>query len=269
MLGIGLEDGENVERWWSRMSWNSNLACMRPENRRDFISALVDNKNEMAYIELPKCLEIKVKKAQKAFEAMKNRGVRPYAIVVPLLFSEVETISKEEFTNNADKNDLSEKLFEQCLLIKHLRLKQRKKKGSKTTAMIARAISASMKDLDYMLERYNLRFKTSLTDQQLFSSIKSEKMESHFVEELRFYKACEQVILTLHDIEDAKSNLLNLIESLNQHIANPAHVASLDLFKRKKHFFKQIHKSLSIVEELATKLKSEYSVFVNQLNNFK
>ena len=135
--------------------------------------------------------------------------------------------------------------------------------------MIARAISASMKDLDYMIERYNLRFKTSLTDQQLFSSIKSEKMESHFVEELRFYKACEQVILTLHDIEDAKSNLLNLIESLNQHIANPAHAASLDLFKRKKHFFKQIHKSLSIVEELATKLKSEYSVFVNQLNNFK
>lgn len=81
IFGIGLKDGENAERFWSRLAWNAHYRYMRPENRRDFISAHVNLLDQKSFNGLSSNLKSKLKKAKKmAFELLKCNP-RSYALV--------------------------------------------------------------------------------------------------------------------------------------------------------------------------------------------
>ena len=266
-FGIGLEDGENAERWWSRMNWNSNLSFMRPENRRDFISTLVDGKNESALEELPRTLRLKLKKAKKILESSGLQ--RDFVVVNNNLNSEISQYRLMKFSGKVRQDIFLEKIFDTCATIKKLRINQFGKNGAKKTAMYSNAIKSSVKDLAELIKIYNSEFKCNLTDNDVFSQCSSDRLESGLATEIRYWKACEQVLMTIAHICAAIKRLESLVSNLIVKITDPDCEKYKDLFAQRKEFYSNILGELRLLQNFASDLANSHKNSLEQLKSFK
>jgi hypothetical protein len=150
-------------------------------------------------------LRLKLKKAEALLQS--NSNPRDYNIIrreLKIYNSRYQTTGI--FSNWSNQNYL-ESISEVCRLIKNLRIKQSRKKGSKTTAMLATAIGSSQKDLTRLIKNYNEKNNTNLTETEAFAATNSNYLGSRLSAEIKYWKACEQVLLTFNDICVAISHI--------------------------------------------------------------
>ena len=105
ILGIRLEDGENAERFWSRLLYASHTRKMRSEIRRDFISLHANLLCQSSFFSLADTLNLKLSRAEKTLDDLmkqfkdKQKAPMPYQTFV----DEMED-TKRDSTNDLTSN---------------------------------------------------------------------------------------------------------------------------------------------------------------------
>ena len=270
LLGLGLEDGENCERFWSLMPWNVNTAYMRPENRRDVITAHVFFVCEKAWRDLPENLNLKHRKALKILEIATSEKFAPrsYSALLEDLVKFKDPYPNSDSRTQKDFN--RERILDSARNIVRLQGLQARKKGAKKTALIAKAIVASNSSLNEQIQKFNATFGEDLSSAKVFELIQKDlsHMDSVFSKEIEFWKACEQILITRRDCKDSIKYLQSLIDDLNIFISAKQDSALVELYLKKSIRIENLINSLNETKSNLDKTFNSFKGIMEEINIF-
>ncbi len=212
ILGIGIEDGENAERYWSRLPFAAHTRYMRPETRRDFITTHCHFLSENAYLNLVPCLKRKFKNAKKILSAVKTTSLS-YSGIKSEIEKSKNSISKSNVLSS--KEEAEESLFALARTVFRCEKHQKRSRGTKISATVATGIRKATSCLSENVSAFNSRFSTNLTVKSILDGAKNSSKDA-LEDSIDFWKAIEQLYMIEKDVNTADKTLVRMNLSLSK-----------------------------------------------------
>lgn len=277
IFGIGLEDGENAERFWSRLGWNVHHRYMRPENRRDFLTAHVNLMCTKSFKQLSKTLRLKLRNAKnEASCLLKNiANVGLYFEVKRYTDFENNRVSSVNTFEDWPSDRLLAQIYDTASTLQRLQILQRERKGAKSTAMLARTIQSTSKSLTDYVSMYNLKHcvksEETITESDVLERIKDPLHKTDHIKKILFWKSIEQIIMTRRDIDDAIKSIQLLSTKLARIIEDcrTRELFLVDLHEQKQQLFKSTLQSLKKIEDETADIdwENQFNPFLRQIQD--
>ena len=263
--GIGLEDGENAERFWSRLPYASHTRVMRPEIRRDFISLHANLLCQASFSSLPETLRSKFLKAQKNLEQlseilMKRSVTETYSDFTLALI-------KESIDAESNNIDLSKRnLFSIARIILDLESRNGKVRGTKKAQFLARTLAAARQTLNDLIKTFNESFSEDVLDYpKVMAEVRRSHLDDTFGCRVLFWKSLEQLVLTHCDTIDAICNLKKVLAEMEAAIKDCQNVSISQAIKKRCDLIESKLLSLNGVVKLGRELKQKYSSYLKDV----
>lgn len=228
MMGLGLEDGENMERLWSQMPYAVHSRYMRPETRRDFITIHAHAIAMKAYLSLPKTIELKLKRSLMNLGLIHSMGgkikllkgdfSRLNSISYSVVIENLRNIKNTLQSNPGDdiESEAAMRQYVDLLGLSKIRrdLKGNRRTGTKGAAMEKRTKMSANRTFLEAIEEFNKRFDGTLSDSDVLEALKSDRLERDLEASILCWKSVEQISFCYDDLTSAYFSLNKVSEEM-------------------------------------------------------
>ena len=275
ILGIGLEDGENAERFWSRLPYAAHTRKMRSEIRRDFISLHANLLCQSSFFSLADTLNLKLSRAEKSLDdLMKIFTDKQKAPIAYQTFIEEMENTKRDSTNDLTSNrrasdvEIKRRNIDSIArTIIRIELKSNSRMGTKKSAMIARALKSSRECLSESIDEFNATFPSesrlefSKVLLRCKSSLLSDEMENNSL----FWKCIEQLKMTHRDLIDGQASLLRISENITSCQSLAIDHSIIQATNKRLTEIQSVRMSLAKLNSNSRALQAKYRSYLSQV----
>ena len=276
VLGIGIEDGENAERFWSRLPYAAHTRMMRPEIRRDFISLHANLICQSSFLNIVNTLSGKVERVKdnlSKFDLFTN-GIHKYSILLEVIKADKILSSKTKLSCGHDPDLKKVKSLSEIDNVARafLKLKIRKQtvRGTKKSAMSSRALKSMKECLNGLITAFNASYplEVALDYNSVTNNCEVDIQNDGIENSILFWKSIEQLMMTRRDVIDGVANLTAVkkeMEQLSTSLLDDDCI--IEALGIRKALFESVINNLTKILAVTRDLYTNYAAYIKQISS--
>lgn len=273
VLGIGIEDGENAERFWSRLPYAAHTRMMRPEIRRDFISLHANLICQSSFLNIVNTLAGKIERVKdnlSKFDLLTN-VVHKYSSLLEVIKANQSPSSKTKLSCRNDLDFKKDKSLSEIDSVARaiLKLEIRKKtvRGTKKTAMSCRALKSTRECLNVLITTFNASYplEVALDYNSVTKNCKLDIQNDGIENSILFWKSIEQLMMTRRDVIDGVANLTAVKKEMEQLSTSLLDDYIIEAIGIRKALFESVINNLSKILTVTRDMYTKYDAYIKQI----
>ena len=275
VLGIGIEDGENAERFWSRLPYAAHTRMMRPEIRRDFISLHANLICQSSFLNIASTLAGKIERVKdnlSKFDLLAN-CVHNYSSLLEAIKADQSPSSKSKLfcRNDPDlkKVQLLSEIDSVARSILKLKIRKRSVRGTKKSAMSSRALKSTKECLNELMAAFNARYpsEVALDYNSVTNNCKIDIQNDGIENSILFWKSIEQLMMTRRDVIDGVANLTAAKKEMEQLSSSLLDDCIIETIGIRKALFESVINNLTKILTVTRDLYTKYDAHIKQISS--
>lgn len=284
-MGIGIEDGENMERLWSQMPYACHSRYMRPETRRDFITIFAHTIAVKSYKNLPESIGTKMRRSllnlgmtKSEYKTIKLIEIDKCCLEYLNQYNYVDlnktliSIKLALINDNSQSDDIKQSIRQYIDMLARSKIsrdsKSYERSGTKGAAMSKRTKRSVDQSFYEAVEQFNTRFGENLSASSVLDSLKTGIIDDDLENSIICWKSIEQLSICYDDLNSSIKSLNKVSKEMLDFSKPSIDQTIVELLKQRIHLNNQIVTRLKALKIVCFDALSKLQTYHQQITHY-